>query len=219
MQRQDRQAQRRAPTPGSDRPPRTLPLPRRPASARPTRGNVFVRPSRARTSPSRRRIALGVVGGQVVVAAEMKQTVDHVERQLGPGVGPDLAAPCAAAISAETTSSPARIGVAGLGEREADHVGRPVVAEVAAVDRVDRRVVDQRDRDRRPRDALARAGRARTRPASAAGSTAQVALGVADLDVDRRPAASGSGPVVRPRRHRRWSDSVQRVRRSAARDT
>ena len=69
-----------------------------------------------------------------------------------------------------------QLGVAGLGEAEADHVGRPVVAEVAAVDRVDRRVVDQGDRDRRAVDPLGRehaprrAGRApRGRPPGAPG--------------------------------------------------
>ena len=49
-----------------------------------------------------------------------------------------------------------QLGIVGFGEREADHVGRPVVTEMLAIDSMDRRVVDQRDRDRGTRDPLAR---------------------------------------------------------------
>ena len=148
--------------PGSARPRALAPVPS-PAgpSAAPTRGNVFVSPSRARNSSSRRRIAPTSASVVVVIAAQMKQSVDHVEGQLGQRVGARPRSAVAAAISAETTSSPASSGSSGVGEQEADHVGRPVVAEVPAVDPVDGRVVDQRDRDRRALDSLVARGRAR----------------------------------------------------------
>ena len=56
--------------------------------------------------PAPHRVA--VVWVRVVVTAEVEQAVDHVERQLVPGVDPASRA-VAAAISAETTSSPAEV--------------------------------------------------------------------------------------------------------------
>ena len=94
--------------------------------------------------------------------------MDHIEGQLGQRVGPDLAGRVAA-ISAETTSSPARSGLLRFGEQEADHVGRPVVAEVAAVDAVDRGVVHQSDRDRRPRRSPSRRKTRADEPGEAVG--------------------------------------------------
>ena len=62
------------------------------SSGRPAR-RCCVKPSPARISPSRRRIATDVGVGVVVVAAQVEQTVDHVQGQLGPGVDAGLAAP------------------------------------------------------------------------------------------------------------------------------
>ena len=79
----------------------------------------------------------------------------------------------AAAISAETTSSPAEDRVVGLGEDEADDVGRPVVRQVAAVDRADRRRRRPGRSRSRPRSTPSAARTRRTRPARASGSTSR----------------------------------------------
>ena len=143
---------------------------------------------RVRPSAGREQLALAATHpvrlriGQIVVSAEMQQAVDDVERQLVSGIAPDLRGRGRRHLGRDDELA-GEDRVIGLGEREADHVRRPVVAQVGPVDRVDRRLVDERDRDRRPPMPLGDQDRADERRQLRAVDS-QVALRVAELHLD-----------------------------------
>jgi len=102
-------------------------------------------------------LALPHLGGArvrlVVVAAQVQQAVDDVQRQLDLDACPRSRA-AAWATSAPMTSSPASF-LRWARSGGSSHVRRLVVIQVALVERVDRRVIDERQADLGVRRALA----------------------------------------------------------------
>ena len=133
--------------------------------------------------------------GQIIVAAEVQQAVDHVQDQLGPGLHPVPLRHPRGGLGRDDQLA-REVSLAGVGEDEADDVRRPVVVEVAAVDGVDRRVIDDRDRDLGAADPLGLQDAAGD--LGEAGSVRQASgrrPGVADLDDDPDAGSSGHQAV------------------------
>ena len=164
----------------------TLPSRASPASAEADQGERVRSGLRAaRISPSRRRIASASSVGQVVVAAEVQQAVDDVERQLGPGSTPDVARPWPRPSRPRRPArrpGPGRPGsesgklITSVGQswpRWRRLIAWIVASSTRAIE-IEARAIPSAVRTPRTRRRRARRGRRR-----------RCALGVADLDLDR----------------------------------
>ena len=132
----------------------------------------------------------GVRIGQIVVSAEMQQAVDNVQRQLVPGIDADLRRRRRRHLGRDDQLA-GQGRVVGLGKREADDVRRPVVTQVrrliAWIVAWSTRAIEIEAR-RAPFGDQGLRGHDRDQ---LGGLDAQVALRVADLDLDRVPAILG----------------------------
>ena len=97
---------------------------------------------------------------QIIVAAQMKQSVDNVERQLGRGLGAHFGRRGGSHLGRDDQLADQFRLVRG-GKREADDVGRPVMRQVFPVDPADGGVVHKGHRDRRAARCPHRGGRPR----------------------------------------------------------
>ena len=97
----------------------------------------------ARYRRSAARIAARASRRVVVVAHQVQRAVNHVQQQLVVGGPAELAAASWRAVSADDHLALEPVAVAL--QHEAEHVGRIVVGQILAIERVNRRIVDDRD--------------------------------------------------------------------------